>query len=165
MGKEKRKGISCSLGQRVFLAQPSASARGRGRRPSRPTKEQRSSGGRRGRGPTRQREERGLTARSGRRRGVNRLARPPVMPAAVLRRDPGFATGKWWRGTGGGRGSRGWGQFDWRGLGWPVHDAVAGARGSEVAGEAAERNRRWGWVHCVREGVAKLKNHMNWTGT
>jgi hypothetical protein len=43
------------------------------------------------------------------------------------------------------------------GLGWPVHGAVAGARGGEVAGEAAERNRRWGWVHCDREGVAELK--------
>jgi hypothetical protein len=51
------------------------------------------------------------------------------------------------------------------GLGWSVHGAVAGARGGEVAGEAAERNRRWGWVHWVREGVAKLKNHMKWTGT
>jgi hypothetical protein len=48
-----------------------------------------------------------------------------------------------------------------RGLGWPVHGAVAGARGREVAGEVAERNRRWGGVHCVHEGVAKLKNHMN----
>jgi hypothetical protein len=47
------------------------------------------------------------------------------------------------------------------GLGWPVHGTVAGARGGEVAGEAAERNRRWGGVHSVREGVAKLKNHMN----
>jgi hypothetical protein len=46
-------------------------------------------------------------------------------------------------------------------LGWPVHDAVAGARGGEVAGEAAERNRRRGWVHCVCEGMAKLKNYMN----
>jgi hypothetical protein len=46
-------------------------------------------------------------------------------------------------------------------LGWPVHGAVAGARGSEVAGEAAERNRRWGWVHCVCEGMAKLKNYTN----
>jgi hypothetical protein len=51
------------------------------------------------------------------------------------------------------------------GLGWPVHGAVAGARGGKVAGEAAERNRRWGWVHWVHEGVAKLKNHMKWTGT
>jgi hypothetical protein len=51
------------------------------------------------------------------------------------------------------------------GLGWPVHGAVAGAHSGEVAGEAAERNRRWEWVHCIREGVAKLKNHMNWIGT
>jgi hypothetical protein len=51
------------------------------------------------------------------------------------------------------------------GLGWPVHGAVAGARGGEVASEAAECNRRWGWAHCVREGVAKLKNHMNRTRT
>jgi hypothetical protein len=29
-------------------------------------------------------------------------------------------------------------------LGWPVHGTVAGARGGEVAGEAAECNRRWG---------------------
>ena len=81
------------------------------------------------------------------------------MPAAVLRRDPGFATGKWWRGTGGGVNLTG------GGLGWLVHGAVAGARGGEVVGEAAERKRRWGWVQCIREGVARLKNHMNWTGT
>jgi hypothetical protein len=43
-------------------------------------------------------------------------------------------------------------------LGWPVHGVVAGARSGEVAGEAAERNRRWGWVHCDREGVAELKH-------
>jgi hypothetical protein len=36
-------------------------------------------------------------------------------------------------------------------LGWPVHGAVAGARGGEVAGEAAERNRRLGWVHRDHE--------------
>jgi hypothetical protein len=44
------------------------------------------------------------------------------------------------------------------GLGWSIHGAVAGARDGEVAGEAAERNRRWGWVHCEREGVAELKH-------
>jgi hypothetical protein len=43
-------------------------------------------------------------------------------------------------------------------LGWPVQGAMAGARGGEVAGEAAERNRRWGWVHCDREEVAELKH-------
>jgi hypothetical protein len=162
MGKEKRKGISCSLGRGVFSAQPSNSTRAGA------TGGPRRSGAARadvvGVGP-RASERRGVNGAKRATEGVNRLARPPVMPAAVLRRDPGFATGKWWRGTGGGRGSRGWGQFDWRGLGWPVHGAVAGARGGEVTGEAAERNRRWGWVHCVREGVAKLKNHMNWTGT
>jgi hypothetical protein len=36
-------------------------------------------------------------------------------------------------------------------LGWLVHGAVVGARGGEVTGEAAERNRRWGWVCCDRE--------------
>jgi hypothetical protein len=46
-------------------------------------------------------------------------------------------------------------------LGWPVHGAVAAARGGEVAVEAAERNRRRGWVQCVCEGMAKLKNYMN----
>jgi hypothetical protein len=46
-------------------------------------------------------------------------------------------------------------------LGWLVHGAVVGARGGEVAGEAAERNRRQGWVHCVCEGMAKLKNYIN----
>jgi hypothetical protein len=39
---------------------------------------------------------------------------------------------------------------------------VAGPRrGGEVAGEAAERNRRRGRVHCVCEGMVKLKNYMN----
>jgi hypothetical protein len=48
-------------------------------------------------------------------------------------------------------------------LGWPVHGAVAGARGGEVAGEAAERNRRWGEVPCDRECVAELKHQSNST--
>ena len=45
--------------------------------------------------------------------------------------------------------------------GWSAHGEVAGARGGGVAGEAAERERRQGWVHCVCEGMAKLKNYMN----
>ena len=45
--------------------------------------------------------------------------------------------------------------------GWPAHGEVVGVRGGEVADEAAERDRRWGWVHCVCEGIAKLKNYMN----
>jgi hypothetical protein len=46
-------------------------------------------------------------------------------------------------------------------VGWSVHGAVAGARGGEVAGEAAERNRRRGWWYYVCEGMAKLKNYTN----
>jgi hypothetical protein len=38
---------------------------------------------------------------------------------------------------------------------------VASALGGEVTGEAAERDRRRGWVHCVCERMAKLKNYMN----
>jgi hypothetical protein len=49
------------------------------------------------------------------------------------------------------------------GLGWPVHGAVAGARGGEVADEAVECNRRWGEVPCDRECVAELKHQSNST--
>jgi hypothetical protein len=76
--------------------------------------------------------------------GANRSARPPVRFAAVLRREPGFATEEWWQGTGGGRGYGGRANLAGWCLGWPVHGAVAGARGGEVAGDAAERNRRRG---------------------
>jgi hypothetical protein len=84
-------------------------------------------------------------------------ARPPVRSAAVLRREPGFATEEWWRGTSEGRGSWGRANLTEGCLGWPVHGAVAGARG----GEATKRNRRRGWVHCVCEGMTKLKNYMS----
>jgi hypothetical protein len=61
-----------------------------------------------------------------------------------------------WRGSSGearaGVGDHGGGvNLTGGGLGWSVHGAVVGARGGEVAGEAAERNRRWGWVCCDRE--------------
>jgi hypothetical protein len=49
------------------------------------------------------------------------------------------------------------------GLGLPVHGTVAGARGGEVASEAAERNRRWGEVSCNRECVVELKHQSNST--
>jgi hypothetical protein len=60
----------------------------------------------------------------------------------------------WW-GSGGearaGAGDHGVGvNLTGGGLGWSVHDAVAGARGGEVAGEAAEHKRRWGEVPCER---------------
>jgi hypothetical protein len=33
----------------------------------------------------------------------------------------------------------------------------------EIAGEAAGRNRRSGWVRCAREDMVKLKSYNNWT--
>jgi hypothetical protein len=88
-------------------------------------------------------------------------ARSPVRSTAVLRREPGFATEEWWQARAG-VGDHG-GRSDLAGgcLGWPVHGAVAGARGGEVTGKATERKRRRGWVHFVCEGMAKLKNYMN----
>jgi hypothetical protein len=79
-------------------------------------KERHGAGRRRGRGPTRQREEGAVngTERATEGVGANRSARPPVMPTAVLRRDPGFVTGTGGRAPGGGWGSGGWGQFDRR---------------------------------------------------
>jgi hypothetical protein len=60
MGKEKGKGFParCAQGGGFGLAEREG-VRGRGRRPSRPTKERRGAGRRHGRGPTRQREEGG----------------------------------------------------------------------------------------------------------
>jgi hypothetical protein len=87
--KKKEKGFLASWaggGGVIFGPAKGERARWRGRRP---TKERRSAG------PCVS-ERRGLTAR------------------VVLRWDLGFATGKWWQGMGGGRGSRGWGQFDRR---------------------------------------------------
>jgi hypothetical protein len=46
-------------------------------------------------------------------------------------------------------------------LGWPFHGAVAGARDGEVAGEAAERNKRWKRVWHDREGVVNLVSLPN----
>jgi hypothetical protein len=68
-----------------------------------------------------------------------------------------------WRGSGGearaGVGDHGGGvNLTGEDLGWPVHGAVAGARSGEVAGEAVEHNRRWGWVHCDHEEVVELKH-------
>jgi hypothetical protein len=122
----------------------------------RPTEEQSSMGRHRGCGPMRQREEGGNGVERARGGGRTGLARPPVRSAAVLCREPGFATEEGWRGTGG-VGDHGGGANLARGCsGWPAHGEVAGARGGEVTGEAAERDRGRGWVHCVCEGMAKL---------
>jgi hypothetical protein len=64
-GKRKKKGDSQLAGPGGDFGPASAGA---GRRPSRPTKEQNSAGGRHGCGPTCQREE-GVTTWSGQRKG------------------------------------------------------------------------------------------------
>jgi hypothetical protein len=45
--------------------------------------------------------------------------------------------------------------------GRPVHSEVAGVRGSEIAGEAAGRNRWRGGVCHVREGVVNVASPTN----
>jgi hypothetical protein len=150
-GKRKRKGFSCLLGRGEILAHPGASARGRGRRPSQPISEGDGGGRRRGVGPHVS-EGRGFNGAEQRRRGeVDRSSTAGEIPRRFSAVGPVL-----WRGSGGearaGVGDHGGGvNLTGGGLGWPVHGAVAGARGGEVAGEAAERNRRWGWVCCDRE--------------
>jgi hypothetical protein len=45
----------------------------------------------------------------------------------------------------------------------PVHGEVAGARDSEIAGEAVERNRRRERVCHDRDGAVELKSYINLT--
>jgi hypothetical protein len=47
----------------------------------------------------------------------------------------------------------------------PVHGEVAGARGGEIAGEAAKCNRERGWVCCACEVTVKHRRYNNWTRT
>jgi hypothetical protein len=49
------------------------------------------------------------------------------------------------------------------GLWRPVHGAVAGVRGGDVAGAVAEHNRRGKVVPCDHESVAELRARFNWT--
>jgi hypothetical protein len=113
--KKKKKGFPACWAGGNFNPPGRERARGRGRRPTWPISG--GDGGERhhGVGPHVS-EGRGLTARSRRRRGGELTgARPLVKSRAVLRRGSGSVAGERWRGTGGGRGSRGWGQFDRRG--------------------------------------------------
>jgi hypothetical protein len=136
---------------------------GRGRRPSRPISEGDSGGRRHGAGPHVS-EGRGVNGAEQRRRGeVDRSSTAGEIPRWFSALGPVL-----WRGCGGearvGVGDH-WGGVSLTGgdLGWPVHGAVAGAHGGEVAGEAAEHNRRWGEVPCDRECVAELKHQINST--
>jgi hypothetical protein len=99
--------------------------------------------------PTRQREEEGLMARSGDGGGGEVDRGSPA--GEILRRFSAVGPVLWWGSGGEARvvvGGHGGGVNSTGGdLGWQVHIAVASARGGEVTGEAAEHNRRWGWVH------------------
>jgi hypothetical protein len=138
--------------------------RERGRRPSRPISEGDGGGRRHGAGPHVS-EGRGFNGAERRRRGrkVDRSSTAGEIPRRFSAVGPVL-----WRGSGGEARA---GVGDHRGgvnltggdLGWPVHGAVAGARGGEITGEAAERNRRWGEVACDRECVAEFKHQINST--
>jgi hypothetical protein len=58
---------------------------------------------------------------------------------------------------------RGGGNLTCGGLWRPVHGAVAGVRGGDVAGAVAEHNRRGKVVPCDHESVAELRARFNWT--
>jgi hypothetical protein len=151
MGKEKEKGFPACWAGGDFGPPGRERARGRGRRPSRPISEGDGGGRSRGTGPHVS-EGRGFNGAKQRRRGeVDRSSTAGEIPWRFSAVGPVL-----WRGSGSeawaGVGDHGGGvNLTGGGLGWPVHDTVAGARGAEVAGEAAERNRRWGWVCCDRE--------------
>jgi hypothetical protein len=158
--KKKEKGIPACWAGREILAHPGASTVGG---PAGPSARETAGDGAVARAHTSAREG-GLTARSGDGGGgrTGRLDRrrcPRWFSAVgqVLRRGSG---GEAWAvvgGHGGGVNSTG------GGLGWLVHGTVAGARGGEVAGEAAERNRRWGEMPCDRACVGELKHQSNST--
>jgi hypothetical protein len=151
MRKRKRKGFSCLLGRGDFGPPGRERARaGAAGGPAGPTARETVGGRRCGAGPHVTREG-GLTARGSDGWGeVDRSSTAREIPRRFSAVGPVL-----WRGSGGeawaGAGDHG-GGVNWTGggLGWPVHGAVAGARGGEVAGEAAERKRRWGEVPCDR---------------
>jgi hypothetical protein len=106
----------------------------------------------------------GLTARSSNGGGRSTRARPPVRSCGGSPSWVQFCGGEAVARHGWGVGDHGGGvNLTGEGLRWPVRSAVEGARGGEVAGEAAECNRRWGEVPCDRDCVAELKHQVNST--
>jgi hypothetical protein len=83
--------------------------------------------------------------------------------ATVLRRGSGSAAGGGGAARAGAGDHRGGVNLTSEGLGRQVRGAVAGAHDSEVAGEVAGCNGRWGGVPCDRECVAELCALVNWT--
>jgi hypothetical protein len=111
--------------------------------------------------------EGGLTARSGDGGGGGGEGRRSTTASEIPWRFSAVGP-VLWRGSGGEawvgvRDHRGGVNLTGRNLGWLVHSAMVGARGGEVPGEAAERNRRWGELPCNRECVTELKHQINST--
>jgi hypothetical protein len=150
MGKRKRKGNSCLLGRGEILAHPGASAAGG---PHGPSARETVGDGVVVRAHTSAREGR-LTERSSNGGGGGKVDRSSTA-GEIPWRFSAVGLVLWWGSYGEARagvGDHGGGvNLTGGDLGWPVHGALAGARGGEVTGEAAERNRRWGWVCCYRE--------------
>jgi hypothetical protein len=151
MRKRKRKGFSCLLGRGDFGPPGRERARGGAAGgPAGPTARETAGDGAVARAHTSAREG-GLTARGSDGGGeVDRSSTAGEITRRFCAMGPVL-----WRGSGGearaGVGDHGGGvNLIGGGQGWPVHGAVAGARGGEVAGEAAERKRRWGEVPCDR---------------
>jgi hypothetical protein len=168
MGKRngKRKCFSASWAEGGVFG-PAERERARshvGKRPTRPPAEE-TAWGRHGDGAVARAhmlEEGGLTAgNSDRGEGAGRGSTASEIPrrssagGPVLRRGSGGEARAGVRGHGDGVNLTG------GGLGWPVHGAAAGARGGEVACEAAERKRRWKRVRHDREGVVNLASLPN----
>jgi hypothetical protein len=163
MGKEKKRVFLLAGPGGDFGPHGRKRARERGRRPSRPISEGDGGGRRPGAGPHVS-EGRGLTAWSSDGGGefdqsstAGEIPRWFSVVGPVLWQGSG---GEAWAGVGDHRGGVNLTGGD---LVWPAHGAVVGARGGEVAGEAAERNRRWGELPCDRECVAELKHQINST--
>jgi hypothetical protein len=152
-GKIKRKRVFLLAGPGgEILAHPGASARaGAAGGPAGPSARETTRDGAVARAHTLVREG-GLTTRSS--DGGGEVDRSSI--AGEIPRRFSVVGPVLWRGSGGEArawiGDHGGGvNLTGGGLGWPVHGVVEGARGGEVAGEAAERNRRWGWVCYDRE--------------
>jgi hypothetical protein len=147
MEKEKEKEFSASWAGGEF--RPSERGRGQAAQPTH------GGAGRRGRTPWVRAH---ASARGGGRTG---RARPPVRSTVVLRREPNFATEEWWRGTGG-VGDLGvapiWSEGAWGGRSTARWRALVAVRSPARLPSAIGGGR---WVHCVCEGMAKLKNYMN----
>jgi hypothetical protein len=163
MGKGERERVSQLAGPGgVFGPAERERARGRvGRRPTRPASGGDGVGTVSWCGPTCQRKG-GLTARNGDGgEGAGRGSTASEIPRRFSAGGPVLRRGSGGKARAGVRGHEDGVNLTGGGLGWPVHGALAGARGGEVAGEAVKRNRRWKRVRHDHEGVVNLESLPN----